>query len=161
MAADVSHQLPEFLSAHHVERTRPRFATVYLPALDIILNRLQLDPATRLAASVRALENVRNTIERMRGFGHVILIGLPGDGQSGRPVIGSDLPMTKTPSSAFDVAPTVYTLLGFPASDEMPGKILIGSSPRIATYGPRNATTTQTKVNEEYYDSLRSLGYIR
>jgi hypothetical protein len=144
-----------------VERTRPRFATVYLPALDIILNRLPLDPATRLAASVRALENVRNTIERMRRFGHVILIGLPGEGQSGRPVLGSDLPMTKTPSSAFDVAPTVYTLLGFPVSDEMPGKTLIGSSPRIATYGPRNATTTQTKVNEEYYDSLRSLGYIR
>ena len=42
-----------------------RFGTVYLPALDIILNRLTLDPATRLAASVRVLDNL-DRVDRQR-----------------------------------------------------------------------------------------------
>ena len=45
---------PELVSEW--ERQRPRFATVYLPGLDIILNRLPLDPPTQLASSERALE---------------------------------------------------------------------------------------------------------
>jgi hypothetical protein len=97
----------------------------------------------------------------MRSFGDVIVIGLPGDRQNGRPMIASQLRLTEKPESAFEVAPTVCALLGFPASEEMPGQPLIGTVTRIATYGPRNTTPAQTKVNEEYYNSLRSLGYIR
>ena len=69
--------------------------------------------------------------------------------------------MTARPRSAFDVAPTLCTLLGFPASDEMPGRSVIGNTARIATYGPRAATASPAKVNEEYYENLKSLGYIR
>jgi hypothetical protein len=33
---------------------------------------------------------------------------------------------------------------------------------RITTYGPRNTDATATAtVNEEYYENLKSLGYIR
>ena len=137
-----------------------RFATVYLPALDIILNRLTLDPATRLAASVRVLDNLDRVIDSIRG-NVIVLIGLPGEGQSGRGVMAMSVPMTARPRSAFDVAPTLCTLLGFPASDEMPGRSVIGNTARIATYGPRAATSSPAKVNEEYYENLKSLGYIR
>jgi hypothetical protein len=141
------------------QRERPRFTTVYLPALDIILNRLALDPPTQLAASVRALENLDRTILRMRG--NLIVIGLPGDGQRGHGIIASQLPMDSRPRSAFDLAPTLCALLGFPASDEMPGRSMIGNDARISTYGPRITIAAPAKLNDEYYENLRSLGYIR
>jgi hypothetical protein len=149
----------ERLIAEAKRQPRLRFATVYLPALDIILNRLTLDPATRVAASVRALENLDRVIRDAPG--NVILIGLPGEGQPGHGVIGTTLPMTSRARSAFDVAPTVCALLGFPASDEMPGRSVIGYNSRIATYGPRETSAPAAKVNEEYYENLKSLGYIR
>jgi hypothetical protein len=141
------------------QREHPRFATVYLPALDIILNRLPLDPPTQLAASVRSLENLDRLIARTGG--DVIVIGLPGEGQRGRGMIASKRPLTLPPRSAFDVAPTLCALLGFPASEEMPGRSVIGTASRIATYGPRVSATGPVNVNEEYYENLRSLGYIR
>lgn len=149
----------ERLIAERKRQWRLRFATVYLPALDIILNRITLDPATRVAASVRALDNLDHLINDVSGS--VILIGLPGEGQPGRGVIATYLPMTSRPRSAFDVAPTACALLGFPASEEMPGRSVIGNTARIASYGPRVATSSPAKVNEEYYENLKSLGYIR
>jgi phosphoribosylcarboxyaminoimidazole (NCAIR) mutase len=150
-----------FLAA--IARNQPQFATVYLPALDVILNRLGLDESTRLASSVRALDGVASTIAAARKSGYeVILIGLPGDRQSGRAVVASTLPLT-APASAFDLAPTVADLLGFPLSREMPGRSLAGTSeqPRVVTYGNRAATPAAAKPNDEYYENLRSLGYIR
>ncbi|MEA2325793.1 MAG: hypothetical protein QOE68_752, partial [Thermoanaerobaculia bacterium] len=137
-------------------------ATVYLPALDIILNRLTLDPATRVAASVRALDNLDRLIWKARETGGVtILIGLPGEGQRGRGVMAATIPMTSRPRSAFDVAPTLCALAGFPASEEMPGRSVMGYNSRIPTYGPRITPASPAKVNEEYYENLKSLGYIR
>ncbi|HET7436387.1 MAG TPA: hypothetical protein VFN10_16875, partial [Thermoanaerobaculia bacterium] len=60
--------------------------------------------------------------------------------------------------TAWDVAPTVLNLLGFPASREMPGR---AEEPRISTYGARESHGGNVAVNEEYYENLRSLGYIR
>jgi hypothetical protein len=138
------------------------FATTYLPALDIILNRLTLDPATRLAASVRVLDNLDRILWKTRETGDVIIvIGLPGEGQRGRGVIAASLPMTRRPRSAFDIAPTLCALLGFPASDEMPGRSVMGYNSRIPTYGARETSAPSVKVNEEYYENLKSLGYIR
>jgi hypothetical protein len=150
----------ERLSWEQQRQSTLRFGTVYLPALDIILNRLTLDSATRLAASVRVLDNLDRVIGNAHG-NVIVLIGLPGEGQPGHGVMAMSLPMTSKPRSAFDVAPTLCTLLGFPASDEMPGRSVIGNTVRIATYGPRAATASPAKVNEEYYENLKSLGYIR
>jgi len=61
-------------------------------------------------------------------------------------------------ASTHDVAPTLLELLGFPASAEMPGA---ARETRIPTYGPRNASSQTTKVDQEYYDNLKSLGYIK
>ena len=87
----------------------------------------------------------------------VVLVGMPGEGQRGSAVMASTIPLRA--KSAWDVAPALLSLLGFPASAEMPGG---PPGPRIATYGPRAADATASgSVNEEYYQNLKSLGYIQ
>jgi hypothetical protein len=145
-----------FLEA--LDRRKPRFAAVYLPALDVILNRIELDPAAKLASSLRALDGIAivSTLARARGY-DVVLVGMPGDGQRGSAVIASTLPLRAR--SAWDIAPTLLALFGFPASQEMPGG---ASQPRIAGYGARDSDVgAATVLNEEYYENLKSLGYIR
>jgi hypothetical protein len=140
-----------------------RFATVYLPALDIVLNRVPLDPSARLTASIRALEALTALVKEVRGRGYeVVLAGMPGDGQSGTAVIASSIALQK-PVRAWDVAPTLLDLIGFPLSAEMPGHALTSRprEPRISSYGRRSASGPAQTVNDEYYDNLKSLGYIR
>lgn len=146
-----------------VDRMHPQFFTVYLPALDIILNRLTLDRSTQLADSVGALDGIRDAVDGARRRGYdVILLGMPGDRQSGRAVIASTVPFTMRASSAWDVAPTLCTLMGFPLSEEMPGRSLVPAAlPRISAYGRRESGAGNRKVNEEYYRNLKSLGYVR
>jgi hypothetical protein len=135
----------------------PRFATVYLPALDVILNRVELDPTTQLANSIRALDGIVNTIALVRARGYdVILAGMPGDRQSGSAIVASTFPLRARTS--WDVAPAILDILGFPASNEMPGGT---PGSRITSYGPRAATEHAVTMNEEYYENLKSLGYIR
>jgi hypothetical protein len=138
-------------------RQQTRFATVYLPALDVILNRVDLDPSARLTRSLRALDGVKRTIESARARGYeVVLVGMPGDGQSGKAVVASTIPLKLR--SAWDVAPLLLDLLGFPLSEEMPGGT---AQPRISSYGPRDSSGSVHTLNEEYYENLKSLGYIR
>lgn len=146
-----------------IDRSHPRFVALYLPALDVILNRLALDRSTELAESVRALDGIRATFETMRNRGYeVLLVGLPGERQNGNGVLISTIPLTTGPRTAYDVAPTLCALMGFPASSEMPGVSLVPSDlPRIASYGPRAGQAENVKLNDEYYQSLKSLGYIR
>jgi len=144
-----------FLEA--LEREQPRFATVYLPALDVILNRVELDRSTQLAASLRALDGITRTIVQLRARGYdVVLAGLPGDGQTGSPVVASSVAFPAR--TAWDIAPALLDLEGFPLSNEMPGG---PRQPRIATYGPRSAKAAAQTMNDEYYENLKSLGYIR
>ncbi len=142
-----------------LSRAKPRFATVYLPALDVILNRLPLDPTTRLATSLRALDGIvpAITLARARGY-EVVLAGMPGDGQSGTAVIASTIPFAG--GTAWNIAPTLLEAVGFPSSSEMPGTAK-SSHARITTYGPRESDRSTQVVNEEYYENLKSLGYIQ
>lgn len=141
-----------------LDREKPRFATIYLPALDVILNRVELDPAAKLATSLRALDGIGNVVAQTQARGYeVVLVGMPGEGQRGDAVLASSLAINA--KSAWDVAPALLTLLGFPASAEMPGG---ASQSRVATYGPRETSpAAAAKINEEYYENLKSLGYIR
>ena len=145
-----------------IDRDHPQFATVYLPALDVVLNRLPLDASSRVIASVRILDVIAGVVRelRTRGF-DVVLVGLPGDRQSGSAVIAATFPLPHR-ASPFDIAPTICAILGFPATAEMPGNTLAArAETRIATYGPRNASALTTKVDQEYYENLKSLGYIK
>lgn len=136
-----------------------RFATAYLPALDIILNRLPLDTSARVAQSASVLDGLAATVAalRMRGYA-VVLAGLPGEGQRGQAVVAASFPLAAQPQ---DLAPTLCALQGFPASAEMPGRTVSGDAPRIASYGARQSASSGGRINQEYYESLRSLGYIR
>ena len=148
-----------FLDA--VDRHTPRFATVYLPSLDIVLNRVALDSSTRVALSVRALDALRGTIEALRWRGYqVVVIGLPGDEQRGRAVVASTVPLRVR--STADLAPTLLDQMGFPASTEMAGATVMRGSKqeRIRSFGSRS-TKEAPRVDEEYYENLKSLGYIR
>jgi len=122
-------------------------------------NPVELDSG----ASKRALDGVAETVKAMRQRRYeLILLGLPGDRQSGRGVLVSTIPLARPPASAYDVAPTLCALMGFPASSEMPGTSLVPTElPRIAGYGPRTMSRENVKVNDEYYQNLKSLGYIK
>jgi hypothetical protein len=145
------------IAEERFEAQQPRFAAVYLPALDVILNRLELDPSQRLARSLRALDGVMRTVRTANARGYdVILVGMPGDGQRGSAVLASSVRFPD--NTAWDVATFALDLLGFPASAEMPGR---SPQPRIATYGPRHSRAAAQNVNDEYYENLKSLGYIR
>jgi hypothetical protein len=143
-----------------VDRQSPRFVSAYLPALDIILNRLPLDPSARLASSVGVLDRIAATVAALRERGYdVALVGLPGEGQSGQAVVATTFAL---PAAApLDLAPTLCSLEGFPPSAEMPGRALAGDVPRIASYGARASAAPSTKINQEYYENLKSLGYIK
>lgn len=145
-----------------IDAGHPQFATIYLPALDVVLNRVAAEPSARLATSIRALDGALGLIQSLRQRGYdVMLVGLPGESQSGRALIASSMNMNAA-SSPFDVAPTLCSLIGFPASAEMTGQSLTpDAGSRIATYGSRTQSETPPKLNREYYESLRSLGYIR
>jgi hypothetical protein len=147
----------DFIAESEFGASNARFATVYLPSLDVVLNRLELDASRRLALSLQALDGIVKTAGRARQRGYdVVLVGLPGDGQAGQAVVATTLQFTDR--TAWDVSTFILEQLGFPASAEMPGR---SAFPRIATYGPREARTTSRDVNQEYYDNLKSLGYIR
>ena len=146
-----------------VDRMHPQFATAYLPALDVILNRIALDRAAQLAMSVRALDGITSITAALHARGYeIVLIGLPGEHQQGDAVIAASFPLNATTASSYDLAPTLFTLLGFPASKEMAGHSLAGAEEtRIDSYGDRAVSAAAQSVNQEYYDNLRSLGYIR
>jgi hypothetical protein len=83
------------------------------------------------------------------------------------------LPRSKVHGSLVDVAPTLLHLAGFPASEEMPGRVLRGcydprgplskaGPPPVATFGDRRLPDTgESEFDSETLEKLRSLGYIR
>src|ERR1051326_1946136 len=121
------------------------------------------DPRAKLAMWTRALDALAALVSEVKARGYdVLLVGLPGDRQSGAGVVAATF-ATPPAASAYDVAPTLCALLGFPATREMPGRSIASTSelPRIATFGRRATRAEAGKVNDEYYKSLKSLGYVR
>jgi len=139
-----------------------RVVTVYLPALDIVLNRLEISAARRVSHSQRALENLRQLLEQARAAGwEVVVIGAPGSNATGSSLIAASRQFEKS-ITAKDLAPTLLDLLGFPRSNEMKGisKLPGSNQETITTYGGR-IDASPTKTDEEYFQNLRSLGYIK
>jgi hypothetical protein len=146
-----------------VERHQPRFTTVYLPALDVILNRIPMDRSAQLTASIQALDGVVHIIALMKAHGYEIVVaGLPGERQSGAACLGATIPLDGAVTS-WDLAPTLLDLFRFPASQEMAGhsRLSEATQPRIRSYGSRVDPEGSPVMNPDYYENLRSLGYIR
>jgi hypothetical protein len=147
-----------------IAKRSPRFVTVFLPALDIVLNRIDLDAGARLAASSTIVDGVAAAAASLRARGYdVILVGLPGEGQSGDAVVATTLPAAGAKPAIDGIAPTVLNLCGFPVASDMRGKPFAGPTElrSIPTYGERGSAPGEAQTSEEYYQSLRSLGYIR
>ncbi len=145
-------------------RETPAFATVFLPGLDIVLDRLRLDDTAKLAGSVELLRNLQQLVSGLRSDGwNILLVAVPGEGQQGQAVLATNLDLELEGASLEDVAPTVLDLYGFPSSSEMGGKSLLPGSSQtvIGTYGDREQSAAPGEADQEYYESLRSLGYIQ
>lgn len=147
-----------------IAKRSPRFATIFLPALDIVLNRIDLDAGARLAASSTIVDGIAALSSSLRARGYeVILVGLPGEGQSGDAVVATTLVISGGKPALAGVAPTVLHLSGFPVAADMEGQPFAGVEGvrSIPSYGDRGTTAADAQTSEEYYESLRSLGYIR
>lgn len=133
-----------------------RIVALYLPGLDVLKRSRSRHPAGTEQA---VLAQIATRIRQLRSDGwEIVLVGTPS--VAGQPAtIVTSLP--GTPESLADVVPTMLDLLGFPRSAEMKGSSWISNAQyEIATYGERSAETS-APPDEEYYESLRSLGYIR
>jgi predicted AlkP superfamily phosphohydrolase/phosphomutase len=78
--------------------------------------------------------------------------------------------------SVYDIAPTLLWLAGYPAAEDMPGRVLVEAFPRHARFRPPRARVptygtrwnrapvdlaADDASNEEQLELLRSLGYIQ
>jgi hypothetical protein len=151
---------------HQLQRSAKHpygFITIYLPALDVVLNRLGMNSAAALAPSVRALDQLTAAIaEHRREEFDVILVGTPGKGQEGSALIASTIALSGKPQLA-DIAPTICDFYGFPATSEMPGRSLLPRSEqaRIPSFGRRTPPAAAMPPSSEYYENLKSLGYVQ
>jgi hypothetical protein len=148
-----------------IEARRPGFATVYLPAVDIAMNRLQLPAGSRPALVVEAIGSIAALATDLRGHGfEILLIGSSGAGAEGEGVLASTIALNEGDASADDVAPTILALFGFPASEEMPGSSLLPDreQARIGSFGARGGERARRETfDREYHEALRSLGYVQ
>jgi hypothetical protein len=163
-----------------------RAAFVYLPGLDILRIRLdrelsvqgtsgRLEEAEALAAYVRWLDEVLADALRNEAGGTTVVVADPGRSATasseGFAVVAGPRAKRGCVSPAvgdLDVAPLVLSLLGYPRSDEMPGREpaacledVAGPSP-IETYGRRRvaARARGSDSDPEMLERLRSLGYL-
>lgn len=151
--------------ASEIEGRSVRLATAYLPALDILMNRLNVGQERKLALSVQVLDRIAAAVADLerRGF-EVILIGSPAEQGESAGVIAATFPLERRDAAAADLAPTLLDLFGFPASREMPGRSLLERSAqaRIDSFGSRTSPPAGERPDEaEYHEALRSLGYVR
>jgi hypothetical protein len=150
-------------------------AFVYLPGLDILRNRLG-GTGDALDAYLSWLDSLTDDLVAVSD-GNLMLIADPGRGEL-PPATGfmAILGMGTLGGCAGDkisglaLTPLTLSLLGFPASDEMPGHLpatclgdLAARQARIPSYGLRNSGSAlpESEFEAEMFDRLRSLGYLK
>jgi hypothetical protein len=142
-----------------------RLATAYLPALDIVMNRLEIPQERKVALAVQALDRIAAAVADLKASGFdVVLVGSPPEGAGGTGVITSTREVASGSASIEDLAPTLLDLFGFPASREMTGRSLLPGSgqARVESFGSRTSPAVpDTLDRSDYHETLRSLGYVR
>lgn len=168
------------------ERVRALF--VYLPGLDILRNRLNrvgeerdlttlLEIHDGLELYVRWLDGLLGRMLRPRPGWQFLLVADPGreaapDSEGFVLVAGPDARTACVGPSrtALDVAPLALSLLGFPVSSEMPGRLpqgclapRVSRTPSLESYGRRapGEAAAESEYDPEMVERLRSLGYLR
>ena len=162
-------------------RSRPRLALLYLPGLDIlgaalaepgrsVADRVAL--ATALGEETRAVAAFLAGPDVLGSDADLVAVVVDG-GRSAR--AGEALfsgPLAAAGASGelrpVDLAPTLLSALGIPASRETEGKVDrrllgagVGSDASVASWGRKPAGAGPALDPREYVENLRSLGYLR
>jgi hypothetical protein len=171
-------------------RYSPRLAAAGFWGLDTLLHAIlpaepgpgaDLDVARRLTAAYASLDaRVGRILEALPGA-TLFFLSFPGsaarpgatrryDGE--RSLLWIAGPRVRAgergTADALDLAPTLLALLGFPASEEMPGRALVQAfdpgaiveAPRVATFGRRPRGAGREAFDDEMVSILRALGYL-
>lgn len=161
-----------------------RASFTYLPGLDILRFRLRdrgAPGSTAMVEAQGALEVYVRWLDRLvaeavKGPGRTVVLADPGraagKGAEGFALVAGEgirPACVAPPIDPLDVAPTLLALAGFPASDEMPGRVVAScvDAPapptRVRTFGLRPTVSQEaaSAYDPEMIERLRSLGYLR
>lgn len=145
----------------------PRAAALYLPGLDIAASTWSGSDVA-LGDLVRAaFLEVDRLVSEASGFGTVVIVADPGRrrGDEGRVlVLRSGCAGSEERIQPEAVASSLLRALGLPQSAELPPPVPGCEWPAppstVAGYGPRRAAGGAGSGDQEYLESLRSLGYL-
>lgn len=162
------------------DASRPRLSMLYLPGLDILSAAMaepSLGAADRVAvaeALTREAASLRRFLDSERLRRADLLVVLLDGGRAaagGRVVVAGRLARAGATAGAvdpLDVAPTVLSVLGVPASREAKGRprrdlLSPGAATEqtVASWGRRRASGPPPVDAREYVENLRSLGYLK
>ena len=161
-------------------REKPRLSMVYLPGLDILSSALAAEErsaadrvvlAGALTAETAAVRAFLEDPALAAGADLVVLVLDAGRREPGGSVALSG-PLARAGASGAidpaDIAPTVLSALGVPASRAIAGRVradfLAEGAPTaetVASWGRRRAGAPPNVDPKEYVENLRSLGYLR
>jgi hypothetical protein len=161
-------------------RESPRLALLYLPGPDILSSAL-LEPergaADRVALAAALTEETANLRAFLLDPGLApppdlfVLVLDAGRHESGGVVLLAGPLARRGAESTFapvDLAPTVLSVLGVPASREIAGRVSgdllapgSASGETVASWGRRRASSELSVDPKAYVENLRSLGYLR
>lgn len=158
---------------------QPRLSMLYLPGLDI-LSQAMAEPSLGAADRVALATALTEEAETIRSFlsgpavrrADLAVLLLDGGRESGagRAVLLGPLarPGPSGEIRPVDVAPTVLSALGIPASREVSGRVRAdllaeGAAARgsVASWGRRRVSSAPPVDSREYVENLRSLGYLK
>jgi hypothetical protein len=161
-------------------RESPRLALVYLPGPDILSSALA-DPVRGAADRVALAAALTEETAKLRAFlldpelapaPDLLVFVLDAGRREGGGVVLLSGPLARAGAEATlapaDLAPTVLSVLGVPASREIVGRVrselLVPGAvdgETVASWGRRRAGTRPPVDPKEYVENLRSLGYLR
>jgi hypothetical protein len=161
-------------------RESPRLALVYLPGPDILSSALA-DPVRGAADRVALAAALTEETAKLRAFlldpelapaPDLLVFVLDAGRREGGGVVRLSGPLARAGAEATvapaDLAPTVLSVLGVPASREIVGRVrselLVPGAvdgETVASWGRRRAGTRPPVDPKEYVENLRSLGYLR
>jgi hypothetical protein len=161
-------------------RDSPRLALLYLPGPDILSSAL-LDPERGTADRVALAAALTEETASLRAFlldpglapvpDLLVLVLDAGRHESGGVVLLAG-PLARRGAEStlapVDLAPTVLSVLGVPASREIAGRVRgdllvpgAASGETVASWGRRRASSDISVDPKAYVENLRSLGYLR
>jgi hypothetical protein len=161
-------------------RESPRLALLYLPGPDILSSALA-DPVRGAADRVALAAALTEETAKLRAFlldpelapaPDLLAFVLDAGRREGGGVVRLSGPLARAGAEATlapaDLAPTLLSVLGVPASREIVGRVrselLVPGAvdgEAVASWGRRRAGTRPPVDPKEYVENLRSLGYLR